>query len=213
MPALDRSTRRTVSRVTAAALAGLLAAALAGCGTAATGSPPPSLPSAAPSALLQTAAPSAAPTPAHTTLVIATPSPNVTAVPATPVTATSAPSAKPTAGGGTAAAWCGFVIDVNTKYGYMTNRNYSATPPSMEVQRQILTEALSRLDEWVAKTPPEIKEATAAEIAWFQRLKAYGDAHGWTNPAGFPQPTAAEAALIASLVPYQKKECGITFGK
>jgi hypothetical protein len=59
----------------------------------------------------------------------------------------------------------------------------------------------------------EIKDANAAEIAYFQRLKAYGDANGWSNPAAFPQPTAAEAALIGSLVPYQEKECGITFGK
>jgi hypothetical protein len=211
MLAIDPSTRRTSSRVKAAALAGFLAAALAGCGAAATGAPLPSSASVAPRASLATAAPSAAATSAPTTLVIA--SPSATAAPTTPVIATSVPSAKPIAGGGTAAAWCGFVIDVNTKYGYMTNKNYSATPPSMEVQRQILTEALSRLDEWVAKTPPEIKEATAAEVAYFLRLKAYGDAHGWANPAGFPQPTAAEAALIGSLVPYQKKECGITFGK
>jgi hypothetical protein len=120
----------------------------------------------------------------------------------------------PAAGGtGTFAAWCAFVIDVNTKYGYMTNKNYSATPPTMDVERQIVTEALSRLNEWVASTPPEIKDATAAEVAWFQRMKAYGDAHGWTDAAAFPPPTTAESTLIASLVPYQQKECGITFGK
>jgi hypothetical protein len=95
----------------------------------------------------------------------------------------------------------------------MANKNYSATPPTLDVQRQILTEALSRLDEWVAKTPPEIKAATDAEIAYFQSLKAYGDANGWTNAAGFPRPTASEITLIGSLVPYQEKNCGITFGK
>jgi hypothetical protein len=197
MGAIDRLTRRVPSNLTVAAIGGLLAAVLAGCGTAATPNPVASAASAAPAASVETAAPSAAPTTAPTTAA----------------TATSVPSAAPVAGGGSAAAWCGFVIEINTKYGYMTNKNYSTTPPSLDVQRQILTEALSRLDEWVAKTPPEIKDATAAEIAYFQRLKAYGDAHGWTDPAAFPPPTAAEVTLIGSLVPYQEKECGITFGK
>ena len=35
-----------------------------------------------------------------------------------------------------------------------TDNNYSSTPPSLDVQRQIVTAALSRLDKWVAKTPP-----------------------------------------------------------
>jgi hypothetical protein len=188
--------RRRLGGPTLAFLVGF-ALALAGCGAAATPSPAGPAASIEPVASVAVAAPSAAATTA--------PSP---AEAATPV-----PSAAPAAGGGTAAAWCGFVIDVNTKFGYMTNKNYSATPPSLDVQRQILTEALSRLDEWVAKTPPEIKDATAAEIAYFQALKAYGDVHGWTNPAAFPQPTAAEATLIGSLVPYQEKQCGITFGK
>jgi hypothetical protein len=122
-------------------------------------------------------------------------------------------SAAPVAGGGSAAAWCAFVIEINTKYGYMTNKSFSKTPPSIDVQRQILTEALSRIDEWVAKTPPEIKDGTNAEIAYFQRVKAYGDANGWTNPAAFPKATAAETALIGSLIPFERTQCGITFGK
>lgn len=127
---------------------------------------------------------------------------------AAPATATPAP-----AGTASAAAWCAFVIEINTKYGYMTNKNYSATPPSLDVERQIVTEALSRLDEWKAISPPEIKDATVAEITYFQALKAYGDVNGWTSAAGFPQPTTAQATLIASLVPYQQTQCGITFGK
>jgi hypothetical protein len=178
-------------------MGGLLVVTLAGCSAAATSTPvPPAAATAA--ASVATAAPPAPATPA----------------PASAATATSVPSVAPAAGGtGTAAAWCAFVIDVNTKYGYMTNKNYSATPPTMDVERQIVTEALSRLNEWVASTPPAIKDASAAEIAYFQQLKAYGDAHGWTNAAAFPQMTPADAALIASLVPYQEKECGITFGK
>jgi hypothetical protein len=197
MAIIDRSTRRTPSSLAGAALGGLLALALAGCGASATPNPVASAASTAPGASVTTAAPSAAATPA----------------PSTATTASSVPSAAPAAGGGSAAAWCALVIDINTKYGYMTNKHYSATPPSLDVQRQILTEGLSRVDEWVAKTPPEIKDATAAEIAYFQRAKAYGDAYGWTNPATFPQPTAADATLIGSLVPYQQKQCGITFGK
>ncbi len=167
------------------------ALALAGCGAAATLSPAAQTVSIEPAASVAAPAPSAA----------------------APTAPSPAAVATPAAGGGSAAAWCGFVIDVNTKFGYMTNKNYSATPPSLDVQRQILTEALSRLDEWVARTPPEIKGATTAEIAYFQRLKAYGDTNGWTNPSAFPKPTAAESTLIGSLVPYQEKHCGITFGK
>jgi uncharacterized protein len=95
----------------------------------------------------------------------------------------------------------------------MTNKHYSATPPSLDVQRQIVTEALSRLDEWIAKTPAAIADATTLQIAYFQQVKAYGDAHGWTDAAGFPQPDAAQTAAMSSLVPYQKTECGISFGK
>jgi len=202
MVTTDRSIRRTPSSLTAAAIGGLLAVALAGCGAAATPVPAAQSAPATPGASVSNAAPSAP--------SAAAPS---AAAPSAAATANPVSSTAPAAGSGTAAAWCGFVIEINTKYGYMTNKNYSAKPPSVDVQRQILTEALSRLDEWVAKTPPEIKDATAAEVAYFQRLKAYGDAHGWTNPAAFPQPTAAELTLIGSLVPYQEKECGITFGK
>jgi hypothetical protein len=194
MATIGQSNRRTPSSLTAAAIGGLLAVALAGCGAAATPNPAAS---SSPGASVESAAPSTPPTPA----------------PSAAATATPVASATPVAGGGTAAAWCGFVIEINTKYGYMTNKNYSAKPPSIDVQRQIVTEALSRLDEWVAKSPPEIKDATAAEVAYFQRLKAYGDAHGWTDAAAFPPPTAAEGGLLASLVSYQEKECGITFGK
>lgn len=188
--------RRRLGGPTHAVLVGF-ALALAGCGAAAAPSPAAPAASSEPVASVAAAAPSAA----------------ATTAPSPAAAATPGPSAAPAAGGGTAEAWCGFVIDINTKFGYMSNKNYSATPPSLDVQRQILTEALSRLAEWIARTPPEIKDATAAEVAYFQALKAYGDAHGWTNPAAFPQPTAAEATLIGSLVPYQEKECGITFGK
>jgi hypothetical protein len=192
MVTIDRSTRRTPSSLAAAALGCLLAVALAGCGAAAT-------PGQGTTAAPATPGPSvAAPTTAST--------------PAPSAAATTVPSTSPAAAG-TAAAWCAFVIEINTKYGYMTNKNYSATQPTLDVERQIVTEALSRVDEWVAKSPPEIKDATAAEVAYFQRLKAYGDVHGWTSAAGFPQPTAQEATLIGSLVPYQEKNCGITFGK
>jgi hypothetical protein len=194
MVTIDRSTRRTPSNTAVAAIGCLLAVALAGCGAAATPGQGSTAAPATPSAAVSTAAPTTASTPAPS------------------AAATTVPSTAPTAAG-TAAAWCAFVIEINSKYGYMTNKNYSAKPPSLDVQRQILTEALSRVDEWVAKTPPEIKDATAAEVAYFQRLKAYGDAHGWTSAAGFPQPTAQEATLIGSLVPYQEKNCGITFGK
>jgi hypothetical protein len=169
----------------------------AGCSTSATPNPAASTASAPAVASAATASPSAPP--------IATPS--------TAATASSVPNATPVAGGGNAAAWCAFVIEINTKYGYMTNKTYSVNAPSFDVQRQLITEALSRVDEWVAKTPPEIKDATAAEILYFQQVKAYGDANGWTDPAKFPQMTPAESTAISSLVPYQIQQCGIKFGK
>lgn len=133
------------------------------------------------------------------------------AAPSVAATASVAPTAPPVAGGDVA-QWCAFVIEINTKYGYMKDKAYSTTVPSMDVWRQIITEALSRLDEWMAVTPPEIKDATAAEIAWFQAVKAYGDANGWPKDSmKYPQLTSAQITLLTSLTPYQETKCGIKF--
>ena len=135
-----------------------------------------------------------------------------TAAPSVAGTASVAPTAPP-AGGGSAARWCAFVIEINTKYGYMKDKTYSSTLPTSDVWRQIVNEALSRVDEWRAVTPPEIMDATTAEIAWFQAFKAYGDANGWPSDfSKYPSLTAAQAKVFATLTPYQIKECGIKFG-
>jgi hypothetical protein len=158
----------------------------------------------------------------------ATPAPAASVAPATAVapaasiapstapsvagTASVAPSAAP-AGGGSAARWCAFVIEINTKYGFMKDKTYSATLPTSDVWRQIVNEALSRVDEWRAVTPPEIMDATNIEIAWFQAFKAYGDANGWPSDfSKYPSVTPAQVQVFTTLTPYQTKECGIKFG-
>ena len=131
-------------------------------------------------------------------------------------TAPPGQSATAAPGGGNAAAWCAFVIEINTKYGLMKDKVYSVAAASAmkpDVEQQLVTEAVSRGDEWLSTAAPEIRDGTAAEIAYYQQLKAWGDVHGWTDPAGFPRPTAAQTAAMASLVPYQEQQCGITLGK
>ena len=120
------------------ALGALLTVVVASCATGATAIP------AGPGASSVTAAPSTAPSAALSAAVSVAPS---TAPSASPIGGATA-----AAGSGTAAAWCAFVIEINTKYGYMTNKNFSRIPPSMDVQRQIVTEAMSRLDDLMRST-------------------------------------------------------------
>jgi hypothetical protein len=177
-----------------ASLAILLVLAVGGaCSTPASVNPATPAASSAPGASVATAAPSSA-------------------APSAAATASPPPSVPPVAGTGSAAKWCELVIRINTKYGYMKDKTYSSTPPTMDVWRQIVTEALDHVDEWLAATPPEIMDATTAEIAWFQAMKASGDANGWTSSTGFPPMTKAQATAMGPLTEYQKKECGIKFG-
>ena len=159
-----------------------------------------------------TPAPAAPSAPGTASAATAAPSAPASAAPSTAASPSSAPTAPPAGGTGSAAAWCALVIEINTKYGYMKDKTYSATLPTPDVWRQIVTEALSRVDVWIAATPPEIADATAAEIAWFQSMKAYGDVHGWTDMASFPTVTPAQAKAMGPLTAYQKEKCGIKFG-
>ncbi len=183
----------------------ILAGALAGCGTST--SPGASTANSGGGSLV-TASPASS---GGGSLVTAPPSSSGGGQSAPPgQSATAAP------GGGNAAAWCAFVIEINTKYGLMKDKVYSVAAASAmkpDIEQQLVTEAVSRGDEWLSTAAPEIRDGTAAEIAYYQQLKAWGDVHGWTDPAGFPRPTAAQTAAMASLVPYQTKQCGITLGK
>jgi hypothetical protein len=159
-----------------------------------------------------TPVPAAPSVPGTSSAATAAPSVPASAAPSAAASPSSAPTAPPVGGTGSAEKWCAFVIEINTKYGYMKDKTYSLTPPTADVWRQIITEAMSRVDEWRAVTPPEIMDATTAEIAWFQAMKAYGDVHGWTSLTGFPQVNAAQMNAMAVLTPYQETHCGIKFG-
>jgi hypothetical protein len=111
-----------------------------------------------------------------------------------------------------AAAWCAFVIDVNTRHGYMTNLTYASGAPSVAQQQAILAETMARQAYWLSVTPPDVLAATQAELAYYTSLATWTAANGWTNLAAAPTPTTTQVTLIQSLVPYQEQQCGIKFG-
>jgi hypothetical protein len=168
----------------------ILGIALAACATA--GTPPP---------------PASSPAPGATTTIVG---PAATASP--PASATASPPPNTALPSADAAAWCAFVIDVNTRGGYMVDKTYGRTLTAAQAQA-ILSEAITRKDEYIALTPPEILPGVQAEMAWYQRIADYAAANGWTDLAKFPQPTSAETAAMAPLVPFQLANCGIKFGK
>jgi hypothetical protein len=151
---------------------------------------------------------------------------NSSSPPATSVVATSAvassdsaaasssplPSTAP-AQGGSAAAWCALVIDINTRAGYMVDKTY-VNPPTAAMTKQVVLEALVRKDEILSVTPPEIHAAMAAELAYYQVLADWANQNGWdawaTNPSA-PPPPADFLAAMGPLTSFQRAQRGIKF--
>jgi hypothetical protein len=104
-----------------------------------------------------------------------------------------------------AEAWCALVIDINTRYGYMKDKRYlPAQQVSPDTFKAIGEEGISRRDEILAITPPEIKDAMTAELDYFAASKANN--FSATTPLDSFTP-----ALQQQLVTFQTDQCGISF--
>lgn len=172
------------------AAAGLLAIA-AGCTASVTNSGPPS---AAPEAASPTALGPSGPA--------SSVAPSLAAVPS------SAPA------GGDAAALCAIVIDINTRAGYMVDLKFvgKATPA---MTKQVILEAVARKDEILSLTPPEIRAAMAAELAYYQVMADWANQNSWEalpTSTSVPPPPAEFLAALAPLKSFQETKCGIKFG-
>ena len=122
-----------------------------------------------------------------------------TAVSPAPLTPNSAATAA------SAAKWCAFVIDVNTRHGYMKNKRYvPAMSVNLQVQKAIAEEGIARRAQLLAVTPPEIRGAMTAELDYFVSIKA----NGWKPVSS----GAFTPAMQQQLVAFQQQKCGIRFG-
>jgi hypothetical protein len=116
--------------------------------------------------------------------------------------------------GGDAAAWCAIVIDINTRAGYMVDLTYM-NPPTPAMTKQVILEAIARRDEIMSLTPPEIRDAMAAELAYYQVLADWANQNGWDAlpmSTSAPPPPADFLAALGPLSSFQMTQCGIKFG-
>ena len=117
------------------------------------------------------------------------------------------------AAGGDAAAWCAMVIDINTRAGYMVDQTYMS-PPTQAMTKQVILEAILRRDEIMSLTPPEIRDAMAAELAYYQVLAEWARQNGWDALATSTSASPLSADFLAALAPltsFQETRCGIKF--
>jgi hypothetical protein len=145
----------------------------------------------------KTPATGASSVPAAATITASQTKPTATSAAAPTKAAAVAPSAE---------AWCTLVIDINTRHGYMKDKRYlPAQQVSADTFKAIGEEGISRRDEILAITPPEIKDAMTAELDYFAASKANN--FSATTPLGSFTP-----ALQQQLVTFQTDQCGISFG-
>jgi hypothetical protein len=150
--------------------------------------------------------PSAAPGAASPTTV-STSGPSSSAAPSI------AEASPPDVAGGDAAALCAIVIDINTRAGYMVDKTYMSSA-TMEMFKQVTLESLARRDEIMSVTPPEIRDAVAAELDYFKVLADWANQNGWDGSAGsatIPAPPADYLAGLDTLNALLKTRCGIKF--
>jgi len=105
------------------------------------------------------------------------------------------------------------VIDVNTRAGYMVDLTY-VNPPTPAMTKQVILEAIARRDEIMSITPPEIRDAMAAELAYYQVLAEWANQNGWDALAtsdSVPPPPANFLAALGPLTSFQRTQCGIKF--
>jgi len=117
------------------------------------------------------------------------------------------------AAGGDAAAWCAIVIDINTRAGYMVGQTY-VNPPTPAMTKQVILEAIARRDEIMSLTPPEIRAAMAAELAYYLVLADWANQNGWdalATSTSVPPPPADFLAALGPLTSFQQTQCGIKF--
>lgn len=104
--------------------------------------------------------------------------------------------------------WCALTIDIQTRAGLMTDRAYRAHP-TIENNRQKVTETLRRRLELAAAAPESLVPAVRAEAAYYERLAAWADSHAWALGPAAPQPGAQEAAGMEELTRFGYEHCGI----
>lgn len=143
----------------------------------------------------------------------ASPTPLASSGPASAVTPSLAAVSPSGAAGGDAAAWCAIVIDINTRAGYMVDQTY-VNPPTPAMTKQVTLEAIARRDEIMSLTPPEIRAAMAAELAYYQVFADWANQNGWdalATSTSVPPPPAEFLAAMAPLTSFQTTQCGIKF--
>jgi hypothetical protein len=116
--------------------------------------------------------------------------------------------------GGDGAALCALIIDINTRAGYMVDKRYH-NPVTAAMTKQVILEAIARRQELLSVTPPELEQALAAELDYYQVLADWANQNGWdafgTN-ASAPPPSADFLAALGPLNTFQETKCGIKFG-
>lgn len=164
------------------------------CAACTAAAPSASTPSTSPPA----AAPTAAPTPE--------PAASGTAAPASPTTQAEG-------GAGDAAALCALIIDINTRGGYMVNKQFIDSPTTDQL-KAITLESVARKDEIISLTPPELRAGMVAELAYLQSLADWAVVHGWDatdTSADAPTLPPDFLANLEALNTFQTTTCGITF--
>jgi hypothetical protein len=158
---------------------------------------------AAPTGDTSSTSPAAA---APTAAATSEPSASGTAAPASP-------TAQAGGGGGDAAALCALIIDINTRGGYMVNKQFIDSPTTEQV-KAITLESVARKDEIISLTPPELRAGMVAELAYLQSLADWAVVHGWDatdTSADAPTLPPDFLANLEALNTFQKTTCGITF--
>lgn len=104
--------------------------------------------------------------------------------------------------------WCAAVFETNRRCGYMIGNQYKLKP-SVEELKCDAREVLSKRDQYIALTPTEIRSDVEKQIAWFDAVMKWAEAHGGNVHApGMPAP----AGFVQSqkrLYKYQVDHCGL----
>jgi hypothetical protein len=129
---------------------------------------------------------------------------DVGANPLTSSTTAASPTAaaSPTGGG---KDYCSVVIEVNTQVGTMVNKRFKPTTEWTGDQIRALVDwTLSNRDEFLALTPPQLKQAVQVELQWDQSIKD----HNYSLSAPAPPGTVEAFHKIGQ---YQTAVCGIQY--
>jgi hypothetical protein len=104
--------------------------------------------------------------------------------------------------------WCRFVFDVNHRHGLLVGNHY--INPTPEQRKGSLKEGLARRDEYIGRSPPEIREDVKLQLAYYEKYVAWADAHDWNLHApGEPAASKEYVEAERRIFQFQVDHCGL----